>query len=98
MAVSGVSRRYLNGALLKLTPEVVKMTTTVIDPDNSQPGLLDDYWTKDEFADVMNKSPRTIQRWRAMGKGPAVTKLPGGQEIIRHETGRKWLRGLEEES
>lgn len=74
------------------------MTTKEFTPDNSKPGLLDEYWTDPELAEECRVSTRTIHRWRALGKTPAVTKLPGGQNITRGETGRKWLRGLEEES
>ena len=38
-------------------------------PPTARPALPDLYLTEREFSDRYNVSPRTAQRWRAMGEG-----------------------------
>ena len=73
------------------------MTDTALAPDNSKPGLLDDYLTERQFAEENDRSLRTIQRWRELGKGPKATEMPGGQRLYRRDTVREWLLNLEED-
>ena len=52
--------------------------------------LLDGYLTEDELADHLNKSRRTIQRWRALGIGPPWTEV-GDSIFYRIESVTKWI-------
>ncbi|GAB3414102.1 helix-turn-helix transcriptional regulator [Flindersiella endophytica] len=40
----------------------------------------------------------TWQRWRAVGKGPKVIKLPNGKIRIRRADFEAWLKALEHEA
>ncbi len=57
--------------------------------------LLDDYLSDPELADELEVSPRTIQRWRRLGKAPPRTKV-GKKNKTRRGTARKWLLEREE--
>lgn len=72
------------------------MTTKELTLNTSRPGLLDGWRTEKEFAKAMKKSPRTIQRWRQLGKGPKFKKTPGGEYIIHDDVAVEWLHNLEE--
>ena len=72
------------------------MTTKELTPDTTKPGLPDGWKTEVEFAEKWNKSPRTIQRWRQLGKGPKFKELPGGQKITNDEYEAEWLNSLVE--
>ena len=53
---------------------------------------LDEYYRGDDgLAAVLGRSQRTIQRWRALGEGPAYSRM--GREIIYHRDDvRAWLK------
>lgn len=44
---------------------------------------------ENEFAKRCRLSPRTVQRWRTTGDGPAYLKL-GGRVVYRLEDVEKW--------
>jgi hypothetical protein len=44
--------------------------------------LLGDWLTEPEAAAELEKTPRTLQSWRAQGKGPAWTR--NGNTILYH--------------
>ena len=48
--------------------------------------------TSDEFADQIRRSPRTLTRWRKLGKGPVVTWVEG-RPLYAAEHIREWLAG-----
>lgn len=54
--------------------------------------ILKDYIRGDEeLARVINRSPRTVARWRALGEGPPFTRM--GREILYHIPSFKaWLQ------
>ena len=58
--------------------------------------LPDGWLTEKEFADKWGKSPRTIQRWRQLGKGPKFKEMPGGQKIIHDDDANGWAHDLPE--
>ena len=54
--------------------------------------ILKDYLRGDsELAHALGKSPRTVARWRALGDGPAVTKM-GREVLYRIDDVERWLR------
>ncbi len=60
--------------------------------------LLDDYLEGDEgLAAELNKSPRTIARWRALGEAPPLTRI--GKSIYYHRDAvKKWLASRQREA
>ena len=48
--------------------------------------------TSNEFADSIDHSPRTVQRWRTTGEGPAYIKL-GKRVFYQRSVIQAWLRG-----
>ncbi len=60
--------------------------------DDKKPGLLDGCWRwPDEWAEAINKAPRTVQRWRRLGKGPPLTWM-GNTAYVTPENGRAYIR------
>jgi predicted site-specific integrase-resolvase len=53
--------------------------------------------TKD-ICDELQISPRTLEKWRARGKGPRMLRLPNGQLRTRDDWLEQWLDVLLEES
>ena len=62
----------------------------------AQQKLLDGYlqWP-DEFADSVDKSPRTVQRWRRLGLAPRITRC-GNFQSVSPEDQRDWLKSRRE--
>ena len=59
-------------------------------------GVLDDYLTENELAVELDRSPRTLARWRNIGVGPPVTKV--GRDLLYRRGGvRDWLLSRERE-
>jgi hypothetical protein len=54
-----------------------------ISDNTSGRSILSGYLTTEQLAEALNKSPRTIARWRALGEGPPITLL--GREILYKE-------------
>ncbi|UWR06559.1 helix-turn-helix domain-containing protein [Ruegeria sp. B32] len=51
-------------------------------------------YTSGQLANILNVSPRTLERWRAEGRGPAVTRLyPGMPPRYRGLHVLEFLRG-----
>jgi hypothetical protein len=48
------------------------------------------------LAELKGTSRRTFYRWREMGTGPAVLKLPNGELRIWRSVFMEWLREREE--
>jgi hypothetical protein len=48
--------------------------------------LLEDWLSEAQAAAELNKTPRTLQSWRAQGIGPRWTR--NGREVLYH---RDWL-------
>lgn len=58
--------------------------------------VSDEYLTESELAADLDKSPRTVKRWRARRVGPPFLKV--GKTIwYRRDAVREWLRSLEQE-
>jgi Helix-turn-helix domain len=56
--------------------------------------LLGEYLTEDNLARELNRTPRTIKRWRAERTGPAATFI--GNSVFYHKDSvREWLRSQE---
>ena len=62
----------------------------------AKPGLLDDYieWPN-EFAAQVDKSPRTVQRWRRLGLAPPITTV-ASLEVVHVDDARDWLKSRRE--
>lgn len=58
--------------------------------------LLDDYLTREELAEQLGKSVRTIDRWYMLREGPAVTVI-GNRRLYHVDDVRAWLRGQRRE-
>ncbi len=41
--------------------------------------VIQKYFPPDAAAKILGYSPKTLERWRAEGKGPKFHKLPGGR-------------------
>ena len=57
---------------------------------NGSNGLLGEYLTDEQLAAELDKSPRTIARWRRMGTGPPTTWI-GRKPYTKRTTARQWL-------
>ncbi len=53
--------------------------------------LLDDYFTEQEWADELDVTLRTVRNWRALGKGPPITRI-GIRIFIARPDGKEWLK------
>ncbi len=51
------------------------------------------FLTEDEESVELNKKPRTLQLWRALGKGPAWTTDAGGTVYYKREWNLEYLMG-----
>lgn len=58
------------------------------------PGALDEHVSEAQLAAEFGKSPRTLQRWRRMGEGPAHIRL-GDTVMYRRSAVTAWLLELE---
>jgi len=47
--------------------------------------------TQTEFAEAIDHSPRTVQRWRTTGEGPVFIKL-GSRVFYQRSAIQAWLR------
>jgi hypothetical protein len=59
----------------------------------TQTSLLANYLTRDELAKQLNKTVRTIDRWRALGTGPRFVNV--GKTIYYHRDEAdpaRWLK------
>ena len=62
------------------------------------PGTADDLLlTIDEVIAELRVSRVAFYRWRRLGTGPAVVRLPGGGVRVRRSSLTAWLRRLEEQ-
>lgn len=62
-----------------------------------KPGGNDELMTVPEvLAELNGVSRRTFYRWREMGTGPAVLKLPNGELRVWRSAFRDWLYEREE--
>ena len=60
----------------------------------SDKSVLSDYMPPHELAAELNKSPRTLARWRRLREGPAVTFV-GRNPMYRRDAVRQWLAACE---
>lgn len=56
--------------------------------------LLSDYFTEDQAAAELNRSPITLKKWRDRRVGPPVTYI-GRTPYYRIDSLRSWLLSLE---
>jgi hypothetical protein len=61
---------------------------------NSEP-LLSEFFEKEELANELNKTPRTLDRWDALGTGPPRTRI-GRKVLYRRTSVQKWLAAQEQ--
>lgn len=59
-------------------------------------GLLDDYLTREQLAEEIDKSVRTIDRWYLERTGPAVTII-GNRRLYHIDDVKAWIRSLRQE-
>ena len=57
--------------------------------------VLSGFLTKEELAAELQRNPRTLDRWEALGMGPPRT-LVGRQVLYRRASVQKWLAAQEE--
>jgi hypothetical protein len=56
--------------------------------------LLDEFYTEDQLAAELNRTPRTLCDWRTKRIGPPVTRI-GNCPYYRKESVRQWLQARE---
>lgn len=56
--------------------------------------LLSEFLTKEELAAELRRNPRTLDRWDALGVGPARTHV-GRQVLYRRASVERWLAAQE---
>ncbi len=57
----------------------------------SKPNLLDEYYRwPDEVAAQLGKCPRTLQRWRRLGKAPPIKQI-GQLQVCNIQETQAWL-------
>jgi hypothetical protein len=61
---------------------------------NPEP-LLSEFFEKEELANELNKTPRTLDRWDALGIGPPRTRI-GRKVLYRRTSVQKWLAAQEQ--
>jgi hypothetical protein len=62
--------------------------------DKGRNPILDGLDTEEEAARQLNKSPRTLKRWRGARWGPPFIMI-GNRVYYRREAVREWLLALE---
>jgi phage terminase Nu1 subunit (DNA packaging protein) len=56
--------------------------------------VLDEYISRDQLAEQLEVSPRTLERWHRLSTGPARCKV--GQKVLYHRQAvASWLRSRE---
>jgi hypothetical protein len=61
---------------------------------NPEP-LLSEFFEKEELANELNKTPRTLDRWDTLGIGPPRTRI-GRKVLYRRTSVQKWLAAQEQ--
>jgi len=56
--------------------------------------VLEEYIPDEQLAAELDKSPRTLARWRRLREGPPVTKI-GKKIFYRRSAVKEWLASLE---
>ncbi len=54
-------------------------------------GILDGYYSQEKFANEIDRSSRTVERWDRLGIGPVVTMV-GGSKFYHIDDIRTWLK------
>lgn len=65
--------------------------TNQLNPDSD---LLEGLVTREELAEALNLSPRTLKRYEAARTGPPPIRI-GRQVMYRETTVREWIAGRE---
>ncbi|MGA4790800.1 helix-turn-helix transcriptional regulator [Nocardia sp. AB354] len=55
------------------------------------------YLTREEVADRLQLSPRTLSNWKAKGKGPKCIRIEGGRVRYLEADFIDWLRQMEQQ-
>ena len=63
-------------------------------PDAAKPGLLDDWMSRQELANELGVSVRTLQQWQLERIGPPMIRLKK-KTFYRREAVLEWLRSQE---
>ncbi len=84
--------------MLKLPDDLSDGTPSSPYPQRKSPVLvLEGFLRREELAQQLGCSPRTIDRWQAMRQGPPRVCI--GRTILYNiESVREWLRSQEEEN
>jgi transcriptional regulator with XRE-family HTH domain len=59
-----------------------------------QTELLKDYLSREQLAEKIGKSPKTLVRWELDGRGPPVTRI-GRDVLYSIPSFEKWLKAQE---
>ncbi len=61
-----------------------------------QTEILKDYISRDQLAEQIGKSVKTLVRWELDGRGPPVTRI--GRDVLYFKPSvEKWLRSQEQQ-
>lgn len=63
----------------------------------SKTGILADYYSRQELAEELDKTVRTLARWAWLRTGPRQTKL-GGRVYYHRSDVEAWLAGKSEQA
>jgi predicted DNA-binding transcriptional regulator AlpA len=78
-------------------PSTLVVSTPLRDAqDTALPKLLHEYCRRDELAQALGRSPRTIDRWHVMREGPPRVQV-GRTILYKVESVREWLRSREQQ-
>ena len=64
-------------------------------PTLTNPPVLDGYLNRNELADELGVSIRTLARWAWLRTGPRITRL-GGRVLYNRDDVQAWLRSQTE--
>ena len=65
-------------------------------PNGSNPNLLEGFLTRDQLAEALGRSIRTIDRWQTLRAAPPRLVL-GKLILFRVESVQEWLKSLEQQ-
>jgi hypothetical protein len=73
----------------------MRTSTPQAEPPQMQTEILKDYVSREQLADNIGKSTKTLIRWELDGRGPPVTRI--GRDVLYYiPSVQKWLRSQEQ--
>jgi hypothetical protein len=61
----------------------------------SRQSLLDDFWTREQLAQELHVTQRTLQRWEELGIGPPMIAIGRTTRLYKKSSARAWLAARE---